>query len=43
MKHETSNEYGILQGFIDFYRERLGNKNKYITTLKEWEKFIGLE
>ncbi len=41
MKHESSSEYGILQGFIDFYKERLGDKK--ITTLEEWERFIGLE
>ena len=41
MKHESSSEYGILQGFIDFYKELLGDKK--ITTLKEWEKFIGIE
>lgn len=41
MKHETSPEYGILQGFIDIYKERLGDKK--IITLEEWEKFIGLE
>lgn len=41
MRHESSSEYGILQGFIDFYKERLGDKK--ITTLEEWEKFIDLE
>lgn len=41
MEHVESAEYGILQGYIDFYRIRLGDKK--ITTLKEWEKFIGLK
>ena len=38
MKHVASAEYGILQGYIDFYRTRLGDKK--ITTLGEWEKFM---
>lgn len=41
MKHEASADYGILQGYIDFYRTRLGDKK--ITTLAEWERFIGLK
>lgn len=41
MKHAVSAEYGILQGYIDFYRTRLGDKK--ITTLGEWEKFVGLK
>jgi hypothetical protein len=41
MKHAASSEYGILQGYIDFYEARLGGKK--ITTLSEWEKFIGLK
>ncbi len=38
MKHVSSNEYGILQGYIDFYRTQIGNKK--ITTLAQWEKFM---
>lgn len=38
MKHIVSGEYGILQGYVDFYRTRLGDKK--ITTLEEWEKFM---
>lgn len=41
LKHVVSGEYGILQGYIDFYRTRLGNKK--ITTLEEWEKFMGVK
>lgn len=41
MKHAASSEYGILQGYIDFYKTRLGDKK--ITTLGEWEKFVGLK
>lgn len=40
MKHSVSGEYGILQGYIDFYKMKL--ENKKITTLGEWEKFVGL-
>ena len=39
--HTVSAEYGILQGYIDFYKSRLGNKK--ITTLEEWEEFMGLK
>jgi hypothetical protein len=38
MKHVSSSEYGILQGFIDFYKASLGEKE--ITSLEEWEKFV---
>ena len=38
MKHVVSGEYGILQGYVDFYRTRLGNKK--INTIEEWEKFM---
>jgi hypothetical protein len=41
MKHVASSEYGILQGYIDFYRTRLGEKK--INTLGEWENFMGLK
>lgn len=41
MKHKVSAEYGILQGYIDFYSTRLGDKK--ITTLAEWEKFMELK
>lgn len=41
MKHVASAEYGILQGYIDFYRTRLGDKK--VTTLAEWENFMGLK
>ncbi len=41
MKHSASSEYAILQGYIDFYGTRLGDKK--ITTLEEWEKFMGLD
>ncbi len=41
IKHVASQEYGILQGYIDFYRTRLGDKK--VTTLGEWEKFMGLK
>jgi len=39
--HAESEENGILQGYIDFYRARLGDKK--VTTLEEWEKFMGLK
>jgi len=39
MKHEASPDFGILEGYIDFYRTKLGNRK--ITTLEEWESFIG--
>lgn len=41
MKRSASSEYGILQGYIDFYRIRLGDKK--VTTLGEWEKFMELK
>jgi hypothetical protein len=41
MKHVATAEYGILQGYINFYRMRLGDKK--ITSLGEWEKFMGLK
>jgi len=41
IKHEVSDEYGILQGYIDFYRMKLGNKE--ITTPEDWEMFMGQE
>lgn len=41
MKHTSSSVYGILQGYIDFYRTRLGDKK--VTTLEEWEKFMELK
>jgi hypothetical protein len=41
MKHVASADYGILQGYIDFYKTRLGDKK--ITTLEEWENFVGLK
>ena len=41
MKHAALAEYGILQGYIDFYETRLGDKK--ITTVREWEKFLGLK
>lgn len=41
MKRSASSEYGILQGYIDFYRMRLGDKK--VTTLGEWEKFMELK
>lgn len=41
LKHVVSGEYGILQGYIDFYQTRLGDKK--ITTLEEWEKFMGVK
>jgi len=41
MKHVVSAEYGILQGYIDFYRTRLGDKK--VTTLEEWENFMELK
>jgi hypothetical protein len=41
MKHVVSADYGILQGYIDFYRTRLWDKK--ITTLAEWEKFMELK
>ncbi len=37
--HEASADFGILQGYIDFYRIQLGNKT--ISTLEEWERLIG--
>ncbi len=40
IKHKASADYGILQGYIDFYRMRLGDKT--IATLGGWEKFVGL-
>ncbi len=40
MKHVASAEYGILQGYIDFYRTRLGDRK--ISTIEEWEKFMEL-
>lgn len=39
VKHESSPDLGILVGYIDFYRYKLGNGK--ITTLEEWESFIG--
>lgn len=39
MKHDVSADFGILQGYIDFYRMQLVNIK--ITTLAEWERFIG--
>ncbi len=41
MKRKVSSDYGILQGYIDFYRARLGDK--MVTTLEEWEKFMELK
>ena len=41
MKHTASAEYGILQGYIDFYRLRLGNQK--VTTLGEWENLMELK
>lgn len=41
IKHRVSDEYGIIQGYIDFYRSKLGN-NK-ITSLAEWENFIEIK
>jgi hypothetical protein len=38
VQHKTSSEYGILQGYIDFYRTGLGDKK--ITSLEEWEQFM---
>ncbi|OPX43314.1 hypothetical protein CLHUN_28620 [Ruminiclostridium hungatei] len=38
MEHLASDDFGILQGYIDFYRTRLGDKK--VATLGEWEKFI---
>lgn len=38
LKHELSADLGILQGYVDFYRNKLQDK---ISTLEEWEKFIG--
>lgn len=39
LEREASPAFGILQGYIDFYRTRLGNRK--ITTLEDWESFIG--
>lgn len=41
MNREMSADFGILQGYIDFYKTRLSNKQ--ITTLAEWERFMELE
>jgi|GEM_PF-3071424 len=38
MEQVASADFGILQGYIDFYRTRLGDKK--VATLGEWEKFI---
>ncbi len=38
LEHVASADFGILQGYIDFYRTRLGDKK--VSTLGEWEKFI---
>lgn len=40
-EHTTSPEYGILQGYIDFYGTRL--EDNKINTLDEWEKFMDLK
>lgn len=40
VNHDLSADIGILQGYIDYYRTRLGNKA--ISTLEEWERFIRL-
>ena len=39
LEHEVSPAFGMLQGYIDFYRIKLGDRK--ITTLGEWESFIG--
>lgn len=39
VNHESSAEFGILQGYIDFYSIQLSDKT--ISTLEEWEIFIG--
>ena len=41
IEHRVSSEYGIMQGYIDFYDSRLGDKK--ITSLEEWEQFIKLK
>jgi hypothetical protein len=38
LNHEMSAEFGVLQGYIDFYGIQL--RDKTIATLEEWERFI---
>ena len=41
IEHKASPDYGILQGYIDYYKTKIGDKK--ITTLEEWEEFVGLK